>query len=114
MAAPIPEKDPTIRYLAVLGVNGMNMGTCPGCNHNGKVGNFYYPCCKVAGMMIGTCPDPDCEELGPIGLLCQDCGNAEYVGKIPMRNVTKFRSEVSKSTSDAFVSMYLQMNFMSE
>ena len=78
MTPPVTEPDPTIRYLTVP---GQTQGRCPDCNGTGNVGNFCFPCCDSALMMIGTCPE--CEHSGPIGLRCQECNNADYEDELP-------------------------------
>jgi hypothetical protein len=79
MAAPVEK----ICYLAALGDEAKYLGTCPGCKGKGKVGNFCYLCCKAAGMIMGVCGFPDCDYKGPIGLLCQGCGDGEYAEPPP-------------------------------
>jgi ribosomal protein L32 len=45
------------------------------------VGKFCFQCNDDEGMLIGTCPH--CEECGPIGNMCMDCGDAKFEEEIP-------------------------------
>jgi len=46
--------------------------------------------------MIGTCPD--CEECGPIGNLCVQCGMSNYVDEVPVGTCSQCGGEGIRHT----------------
>ena len=45
-----------------------------------KSRKVLWPCCIATNMVMLACPE--CEDVGPMDLLCEDCGSAEYGAEV--------------------------------